>query len=336
MEDNSKLFIHLLRCALWDETPRNDRFGADTDWVKAISRNPVSHTHNLSLTGGTQNFNYRASVGYRNLQGVAKKSDFDEISGRFAADQKALKDKLNISYDFAYQRANKNWANYDNFNQAIRSNPTMPIYSDDAKFEKYGGYYESDNFYTRNPVSDIDQTDNEQKDQTVIGSVRASLNILPGLKFTTAYSIQDVTTWNGKYQMSTLREVSGKDGVASQSYGSNTQQVVENTLNYMGSAGKHNYQFLLGQSYQTNVSQGFYVMNSIFPLDKITYNNLGMGEGKLSGKTADANQTSYKYKDKLASFFVRGMYNYGGKKHLHRSSVATQVPLPFYSIPEFR
>lgn len=295
-------------------------FGADTDWVKAISRNPVSHTHNVSLTGGTQNFNYRASVGYRNVQGLAKKSDFDEISGRFAADQKALNGKLNISYDFSYQRANKNWANYDNFNQALRSNPTMPITSDDEKFVKYGGYYESDNFYTRNPVSDIDQTTNEQKDQNVIGSVRATLNILPGLKFTSAYSIQETTTWNGKYQMSTLRAVSGKDGVASQSYGSNTQQVVENTLNYMGSAGLHNYQFLLGQSYQTNISQGFYAMNSDFPLDKLLYNKLQMGEGKLSGKEADANMTSYKYKDKLASFFVRGLYNFGGKYFLSASA----------------
>ena len=295
-------------------------YGAETDWVKAISRNPVSHTHNVSLTGGTQNFNYRASVGYRNMQGIAKKSDFDEISGRFAADQKALKGKLNISYDFSYQRANKNWANYDNFNQAIRSNPTMPIYSDAEKFVKYGGYYESDNFYTRNPVSDIEQTTNEQKDQNVIGSVRATLDIIPGLKFTTAYSIQETTTWNGKFQNSTLRAVSGKDGVANQSYGSNTQQVVENTLNYMGSAGKHNYQFLLGQSYQTNISQGFNVMNSIFPLDKITYNNLGLGEGKLSGKDADANQGSYKYKDKLASFFIRGMYNYAGKYFLSASA----------------
>ncbi len=295
-------------------------YGSNTDWIKAISRNPVSHTHNLSLTGGTQSFNYRASVGYRNLQGLAKKSDFDEISGRFAADQKALKDKLSISYDFAYQRANKDWANYDNFNQAIRSNPTMPIYSDDEKFVKYGGYYESDNFYTRNPVSDIDQTTNQQKDQTIIGSVRASLSILPGLKFTTAYSIQDITTWNGKYQMSTLRDVYGKKGVANQSYSSNTQQVVENTLNYMGSAGKHNYQFLLGQSYQTNLSQGFNAFNSNFPLDKITYNNLGLGKGKLSGKTDEANQGSYKYKDKLASFFVRGMYNYAGKYFLSASA----------------
>ena len=295
-------------------------FGADTDWIKAISRNPISHTHNVSITGGTENFNYRASVGYRNLQGVSKKSDFDEISGRFAADQKALKGKLRLSYDFSYQRANKDWANYDNFNQAIRSNPTMPIRSEDEKFVKYGGYFESDNFYTRNPLSDIEQTTNEQKDQNIIGSVRATLDILPGLKFTSAYSIQETTTWNGKYQNSTLRAVSGKDGVANQSYGSNTQQVIENTLNYMGSAARHNYQFLLGQSYQTNLSQGFNVMNSKFPLDKLLYNNLGLGEGKLSGKNDDASQGSYKYKDKLASFFIRGLYNYAGKYFLSASA----------------
>ncbi len=295
-------------------------YGANTDWIKEISRNPVSHTHNVSIAGGTKDFNYRASVGYRNVQGVAKKSDFDEINGRFAADQKALKGKLSISYDFSWQRANKNWANYDDFNQAIRSNPTMPVRSDDPKFEKYGGYYESDNFYTRNPVSDIEQTENQQKDQNVIGSVRATLDIIPGLKFTTFYSVQDNVTWNGKYQNSTLRAVTGKDGVASQTYGSYVQQVVENTLNYMGSTGKHNYQFLLGQSYQTDLTQGFYAMNSLFPLDRLLYNNMGMGEGKLSGKTDDANITSYKYKDKLASFFVRGLYNYAGKYFLSASA----------------
>ena len=295
-------------------------FGASTNWIKEISRNPVSHTHNLSIAGGTQDFNYRASVGYRDVQGIAKKSDFDELNGRFSADQKAMKGKLKLSYDFSFQRAMKNWANYDDFNQAIRSNPTMPVTSEDAKFEKYGGYYESDNFYTRNPVSDIEQTTNQQKDQNVIGSIRAVLDLMPGLKFSTFYSIQENTTWNGKYQKSTLRAVSGKDGVASQSYGSVAQQVVENTLNYMGSKDRHNYQFLLGQSYQTNVTQGFYAMNSKFPLDKITYNNMGMGEGKLSGKTDDANITSYKYKDKLASFFVRGLYNFNGKYFLSASA----------------
>lgn len=294
-------------------------YGADTDWIDEITRNPVSHTHNVSISGGTRNFNYRASIGYRNLQGVAIKSGFDEVNGRFAADQKALKDKLHISYDFAYTRGNKSWANYDNFNQAIRSNPTMPVRSDEEKFAKYGGYFESDNFYTRNPVSDIEQTTNDEKDQNVMGSVRATLDLLPGLKFSTFYSIMEDVKWNGKFQNSTLRDVAGKDGTANQSYGSNTQQVTENTLNYMGSSQRHNYQFLLGQSYQTNLSQGFNAFNSIFPLDGLLYNNLGMGEGKLSGKSSDANMGSYKYKDKLASFFARALYNYDGKYFLSAS-----------------
>ena len=295
-------------------------FGDSTDWVKAISRNPVSHTHNVAITGGTEKFNYRASIGYRYLQGVALKSDFEELQGRFAADQKALNDRLQISYDFSYTRGMKDWANYDNFNQAIRSNPTMPVKSDDPKFEKYLGYFESDNFYTRNPVSDIMQTTNQQKDQNMIGSVRATLDICRGLKFTTAYSLQETGVWNGKYQNSTLREVYGRDGVARQEYKQETQQVVENTLNYMGSAGRHNYQFLLGQSYQTNTFMDFSANNSIFPLDKLLYNNLGMGEGKLSGKSDEANMSSYKYKDKLASFFVRGMWNYAGKYFLSASA----------------
>lgn len=295
-------------------------YGHDTDWIDAITRIPFSQTHNVSLAGGSTDFNYRASVGYRALQGLAINSDYEEINGRFVANQKALNKKMDISYDFAYTSNKKNWANYDNFNQAIRSNPTMPIYSSDAKFEKYGGYYESDNFYTRNPVSDINQTTNDQEDQILLGSVRASYNIFSGLKFTTFYSVQNSSTWTGKYQMSTLRSVAGKGGVANQSQSYENQQVVENTLHYMNSWDAHSFQALLGQSYQTNLRHGFNAYNSDFPLDKILYNNLGIGEGITTGEDANVNMGSYKYKDKLASFFARIMYNYNNRYFLSAST----------------
>ncbi|MDR1682517.1 MAG: SusC/RagA family TonB-linked outer membrane protein, partial [Candidatus Symbiothrix sp.] len=295
-------------------------YGADTDWIDAITRTPLSHTHNVSIAGGTTDFNYRASVGYRGLEGLAINSDYEEINGRFVANQKALNKKLNISYDFSYTSSEKAWANYDNFNQAIRSNPTMPIRSDDEKYEQYGGYFESDNFYTRNPVSDIEQTTNDQKDQVVVGSVRASLDIIDGLKFSTFYSVQNNSTWVGKYQMSTLRAVAGKGGTANQSQAYETQQVVENTLHYLNLWNQHNFQALLGQSYQTNLRQGFNVYNSVFPLDKILYNNLGLGEGIKTGESANASMGSYKYKDKLASFFARVMYNYKGRYFLSAST----------------
>ncbi|MFV0392515.1 MAG: SusC/RagA family TonB-linked outer membrane protein, partial [Paludibacteraceae bacterium] len=294
-------------------------YGANTDWVDAITRVPISHTHNVSVAGGTADFNYRASVGYRSLQGLAIKSAYDEINGRFVANQKAFNKKLDLSYDFSYTSNNKGWANYDNFNQAIRSNPTMPIYSDDSKFEKFGGYYESDNFYTRNPVSDINQTTNNQKDEAMIGSVRASISILPELKFSTFYSLQKLSTWNGKYQTNTLRSVAGRGGVASQSQYHGTQQVVENTLQYVNSFNLHNFQALLGQGYQTNLSQSFNAFNTDFPLERLLYNNLGMGQGLKTGEPDKVGMGSNKYKDKLASFFARVMYNFNERYYLSAS-----------------
>ena len=33
-------------------------FGADTDWLGELTRTAVSHSHNLSLRGGSKNTNY--------------------------------------------------------------------------------------------------------------------------------------------------------------------------------------------------------------------------------------------------------------------------------------
>jgi len=294
-------------------------YGANTDWIKAITRTPVSTTHNVAISNGGENYNYRASIGYKNLQGLAIKSDYEEINARFAANQKALNNILELAYDFGYTTDTKSWANYDNFNQALRSNPTMPIRTVDPDFAKYGGYYESDNFYTRNPVSDIKQTTNDQKDQVIMGSVRATLNLGAHLRLSTFYSLQNNSTWNGKYQASTLRAVAGQDGVANQSQSYEKQQVIENTLQYLNKWQAHNLQFLLGQGYQTNLYQGFNAFNTMFPLDKIGYDNLGMGEGLKSGESTQANMGSYKYNDKLASYFARALYNYDQRYFLNAS-----------------
>ena len=319
MADAPRVLTAKEYCDYMVASGRGTDMGGNTNWMKEITRTPVSHTHNISISGGTENFNFRASAGYRGLQGMVINSDFQEINARFAANQKTLNKRLELAYDFSYTSIEKAWANYDNLNQAIRANPTMPVYSDDPKFAKYGGFYESDNFYSWNPVSDIKQTTNDAKNQVIMGSVRATLNIIDGLKFSTFYSIQNNHDWNGKYQKSTLRSVEGKGGVANQSYGSYTQQVVENTLNYINEWNGHSFQAMLGQSYQTELSQGFNAYNSDFPLDDLLYNNLGMGEGKKEGADTYANMGSYKYKDKLASFFARVMWNYDQRYFLNAS-----------------
>ena len=69
-----------------------------------ITRTPFSHSHNLALTGGTTDFNYRASVSYRNNQGIALKAGFNEMIARFSANQNLFDKKIQIAYDATYRR----------------------------------------------------------------------------------------------------------------------------------------------------------------------------------------------------------------------------------------
>ena len=94
----------------------NDR-GYDTNWMDEITRTPFSHSHNLALTGGTTDFNYRASVSYRNNQGIALKSGFNEMIARFSANQNLFDKKIQIAYDATYRRFDREGENssYDDY-----------------------------------------------------------------------------------------------------------------------------------------------------------------------------------------------------------------------------
>lgn len=58
-------------------------YGSSTDWNEEITRTAVSHAHNLSLSGGSQGTTYNASINYRNQQGVAIETGFQQLNGRF-------------------------------------------------------------------------------------------------------------------------------------------------------------------------------------------------------------------------------------------------------------
>ena len=44
--------------------------GADTNWQDELTRTAITQDHNLILQGGSDNFNYRASLGYLDQEGI--------------------------------------------------------------------------------------------------------------------------------------------------------------------------------------------------------------------------------------------------------------------------
>lgn len=54
----------------------------NTDWFKMLCRTSVSHTHNLSISGGTEKMVYNASISYGDNKGVEKGNDANNMSAR--------------------------------------------------------------------------------------------------------------------------------------------------------------------------------------------------------------------------------------------------------------
>ena len=54
----------------------------NTDWFDLLTRNSVSQSHNLSVSGGTDKYTYNASIGYQNNKGYEVGNQNDQITSR--------------------------------------------------------------------------------------------------------------------------------------------------------------------------------------------------------------------------------------------------------------
>jgi TonB-linked SusC/RagA family outer membrane protein len=285
----------------------NDR-GADTDWIGELTRTPFIHSHNLSITGGTNEFNYRASLSYKDNPGIAIKTGYDELIGRFVANQTLLEGRVSIAYDATYRRYNRETSNNDNsaFKHATHYNPTAPVY--DSSRDDSGGYYQLDVQNYSNPVAQIKQSDRHTKGGTFQGSARIRVDIIDGLRAQIFGSIRHNDQAQGRYSSREIYNTSDY-GRATRRYDNRQNKTIETTIDYVKNFGKHNWVLLGGYSYEHNFHEWFEVFNSNYDSDVFSYYNLGAGS-KLINDPSQSMMQSFVTQDNLVSFLGRVNYNY--------------------------
>ena len=301
-------------------------YGHETDWYKEITRVPVSTEHNIALSGGMKNVDYRASINYKLNQGLAKNSDFQEIMARASVNQHALNDILEFNYNASYSKTYSSWVSHEAYQQAMKFNPTMPVYTtpDDPNYLKYGGYYQNfDKSGFSNPVAIVMQTTDQGSDQTFLGSIRATIKPVTGLRISAFGSYQFWNQSTGKYLPSNSVAGNGTTGNASKGNNFNTTRMFEATIQYTNEIKSHAFTILAGYAYQDFVSESFSASNTMFPTDDFLYNNMGLGEG-LNNLTNGGSKdgigiSSWKEEWKLASAFARINYNYDQRYFLNAS-----------------
>jgi TonB-dependent starch-binding outer membrane protein SusC len=281
-------------------------YDASTDWFDEITRDlPFSQVYNVAISGGNENFSNR-TVAYIDIaQGLLKDNNAKNYLFKTNMKQKAIGGLLELDYNLNYSTRSYNPANYDLFYQAFQANPTTPVYDPTNTYS--GGYFMLSGIEYYNPVAMLNERTREGKTIDFGGNATAKLNFTKKFNWVNMISLQqsdfEELTYKTKYYPGAL----GRGGEAEIDNGKSNDLIYESTLNYLTNWGKHNFQALLGYSYEDYTSNSSYMINSGFDSDYYGPNNIGDGTALGEGT---AEMGSYKGMNRLISFFGRVMYNF--------------------------
>lgn len=283
-------------------------FRSNTDWTKEISRSQaLAHVHNLAISGGTSQTQYRISANYRNTQGIQRGSGFDQLITRVNINQKALNDKLTLSFNFANTNRNENPGFNEAFRYATIYNPTAPVRfpegSTDPNAIRYGGYFQQVLFDFFNPVAIIEQNTRERQQQIINSSFKAEYEIADGLRWTANYAFQNSATEFGQY-FSKFSFGTGTDrnGFAEVRNDISRNDLFETYGTLDRAFGDLNLTVVAGYSYQEFNNRGFGMNGGNFISDAFKYHNMGASQDFQKGL---GSVFSYRDLNKLIAFFGR-------------------------------
>ncbi len=296
------------RQALRDVLGSNPTSTVSTDWQDATTQSTLSHNHNVSISGGTANTLFRASVGYLDQEGLLLNTGIERVTARVNGSTTVLDDKMTVDVNLtgSYLKRNHGFFNQGSGFEAgaIKSMvaflPTEPVRSADGSFNEFARDI-------RNPVGLLEQITDITDQERILGNFSIQYDLLDNLiaKGTFGVDMQDGIR---RTYIPLVSSIGGEvGGIARQAERSLSNIVTQATVQYNGELGdRQTYSVLGGFEFKREVFQDFGTESRDFISDATLFNNLAGGSNvqiPFSNKAA-VNQ---------ASFFSRATYNYQDK-----------------------
>lgn len=280
----------------------------DIDWSKMVFRTAVSQTHNLSVTGGSNNTNYGFFVGFANENGIIKESYQKRYNARVTVDQN-VKTWLKIGATASYSNKTENGVDdsdgsYNVIRNIVEMVPFIPYKYKDGVYGFGGDYAGLEKL--DNPLSEAYENIILNKTGAFNGNAYANIKILDGLEFTSTFGENVINQTNPRFNSSKLQGGARKNSASITSNGT-TFWVWSNRLNYTKQLNpNHSINILLGTERQKQNYLSWTASTTLMPDDYYSYFNLGAGATPLAPSSVS---TGYQ----MESYFGRLNYNLMGK-----------------------
>lgn len=294
---------------------RGTDLGSSTDWFDEITRTGVSQVHNFSLSGGSAKTSYRIAANYRNNEGVALNTGFSQLNARLNLTQKALNDRLTVSFNLSTTNRNEQLGFNEAFRYATIYNPTAPVRVDTPNI--YDQYFQQTLFDYYNPVAILEQNKNEARRNVILANVRGDFKLLDNLTLSASYSRERKTANTGQYfDKNSFWVGRDRNGLARTGFEQNEYELFESTAEFNEEFGGLELRLLGGYSFQEFTDEGFGIENGNFLTDAFTYNNIFTGQDIQNGL---AGVGSGKSTYRLIAFFGRLNLNFNNNYFLTAS-----------------
>lgn len=288
-------------------------YGANTDWLDAVTQKPLSQVYNLSLRGGSESTNYIVNLNYKNLNGIIKKSNnilfYPSVRISHSMFDGILKFNAKVSGYEQHYFSGSDGGSYNSgvYKNALTYNPTDPIKDENGNWTEH-----TDKTDYMNPVSLLKETHGKNQNTdfrtsgTIIFQPIDEINIKLLASRDLYNSVRGYSETKKHY--SNIR--GGKNGYASRGTTRTEEDLLELTGTYDKQFGSHHITALVGYSWLKNNYQNYWMQNWDFPTDQFSYNNMGAG---LALKRGEAPEYSTQEENKLIGYFARINYSYKDK-----------------------
>lgn len=293
--------------------PASANFGANTNWYDILTKSGATQNYTLSFGGGTDKFNYRASVAAVLQDGVVLNSSNQKYIGRIQAIQKALDNRLTLSFNLntgvnnstsMVQSIGRASFTSNLISNAYLMRPTDPVFNTDGTY-----FTDANVFQYLNPYAVSQTTTSESQNDNLFGSLKADLDIFDGLSAGWFGSWRKTTNTSGFFipVSSTDANAINQNGFANITNNRNDEKLMNVSLNYKKIFGDHSINALALYEWQNQTYQGSYLQARGFINDIATYNALQLGD---NSQVLPGDISSYKNDRTLVSFLGRINYSF--------------------------
>jgi TonB-linked SusC/RagA family outer membrane protein len=282
-----------------------ETLGVGTDWQDEIYRIAPMRNYNLAASGGAKNYTYSLSGGYLDQEGIVKETGYDRWNLRL----KTTFNKGKLKIGETVLLSQEHWRNMaggwggqggNPVGSAPKMIPVFNVYNEDA-IGGYGGAF-GPVVNVANPLAQLNLENDESETRKAIINVFAEFSITDNLKYKLNAGYTSTSGYNYTfvypYEVGSL--FTNSDADLSEGRNETKYKLLEHTLSYDNSFGKHKIQALLGYTNQNTEYRGLSGSKSGMP----------PGVKVLDGGTTNIASGSNAWENALISYFGRVIYSY--------------------------